>query len=32
MEKDEFVKQIGDIDMIKYDIEMRRAIDVLKGE
>lgn len=32
MEKDEFIKQIGDIDMIKYDIEMRRAIDVLKGE
>ena len=32
MEKDEFLKQFGGIEMIKYDLEMRKAIDVLKGE
>lgn len=32
MEKDEFLKQIGGLDMIKYDLEMRKAMDVLKGE
>ena len=32
MTKDEFLKQFGGIEMIKYDLEMRKAIDVLKGE
>ena len=32
MGKDEFLKQFGGIEMIKYDLEMRKAIDVLKGE
>ncbi len=30
MEKDEFLKQFGGIDMIKYDLEMRKTIDLLK--
>ena len=29
---DEFLKAFGGIEMIKYDLEMRGAIDVLKGE
>ena len=32
MKKDEFLKQFGGTEMIKYDLEMRKAIDVLKGE
>ena len=32
MEKDEFLKAFGGIEMIKYDLQMRAAIDVLKGE
>ena len=32
MEKDEFLKSFGGIEMIKYDLQMRAAIDVLKGE
>ena len=32
MAKDEFLKAFGGLDMIKYDLEMRAAIDVLKGE
>ncbi len=32
MKKEEFLKQFGGTEMIKYDLEMRRAIDVLKGE
>lgn len=32
MKKDEFLKAFGGLDMIKYDLEMRSAIDVLKGE
>ena len=32
MEKDEFLKQFGGLDMIKYDLQMRGAIDVMKGE
>ena len=32
MDKDEFLKAFGGIDMIKYDLTMRAAIDVLKGE
>ena len=31
MEKDEFLKLFGGIDMIKYDAKMRKAIEVLKG-
>ena len=31
MEKEEFLKAFGGIEMIKYDLQMRRAIDVLKG-
>ena len=30
MKKDEFLKLFGGIDMVKYDLEMRKAIDVLK--
>ena len=32
MRKDEFLKAFGGIEMIKYDLKMRGAIDVLKGE
>lgn len=32
MEKEEFLKLFGGIDMIKYDLKMRKSIDVLKGE
>ena len=32
MEKDEFLKAFGGLDMIKYDLQMRGAIDVIKGE
>ena len=32
MKKDEFLKTFGGIEMIKYDLSMRKAIDVLKGE
>ena len=30
IEKDEFLKLFGGLDMVKYDLEMRKAIDVLK--
>ena len=30
MEKDEFLKQFGGLDMIQYDLEMRKTIDSLK--
>ena len=30
MKKDEFLKLFGGIEMVKYDLEMRKAIDVLK--
>lgn len=32
MPKDEFLKAFGGIEMIKYDLKMRGAIEVLKGE
>lgn len=32
MAKDEFLKAFGGIEMIKYDLTMKGAIDVLKGE
>ncbi|MCI9110466.1 MAG: trigger factor, partial [Bacilli bacterium] len=32
MEKDEFLKMFGGLEMIKYDIEMRKAMDALKEE
>jgi len=32
MPKDEFLKAFGGIEMIKYDLKMRAAIDILKGE
>lgn len=32
MEKEEFLKLFGGLDMIKYDLEMRKAIEILKGE
>ena len=31
MEKDEFLKLFGGLEMIKYDLQMRKAIEVLKG-
>lgn len=30
MEKDEFLKLFGGIEMVKYDLEMRKAIEILK--
>ena len=30
MEKDEFLKQFGGIDLIKYDLEIRKTLDLLK--
>ena len=32
MTKEEFLEAFGGLDMIKYDLSMRKAIDVLKGE
>ena len=32
MKKEEFLEAFGGIDMIKYDLKVRAAIDVLKGE
>ena len=32
MKKDEFLKAFGGLDMVKYDLEMRAAINVIKGE
>ncbi|MBR2833303.1 MAG: trigger factor [Bacilli bacterium] len=32
MKKDEFLKMFGGIEMIKYDIQMHRAIDIIKGD
>lgn len=32
MKKEEFLKLFGGLDMVKYDLEMRAAMDVLKGE
>ena len=32
MKEDEFLKAFGGLDMMKYDIKMRKAIEVLKGE
>lgn len=32
MEKDEFLKEMGGLDMIKYDLSMRAALDILKGK
>ena len=30
MEKDEFLKAFGGLEMIKYDLKMRQALDMLK--
>lgn len=32
MKKDEFLKMFGGLEMIKYDLQMRQAMDVLRGE
>ena len=32
MKEDEFLNAFGGIEMVKYDLKMRKAIDVLKGE
>lgn len=32
MEKEEFLKLFGGLDMVKYDLEMRSAMNILKGE
>ena len=32
MKEDEFLKAFGGLDMMKYDMKMRKAIEVLKGE
>ena len=31
MDTDEFLKLFGGIEMIKYDLKMRKSIEVLKG-
>lgn len=31
MKKDDFLKEFGGLEMIKYDLEMRKALEVLKG-
>ena len=30
MSKDEFLKQFGGIDLVKYDLEIRKTVDLLK--
>ena len=32
MKKDEFIKAFGGIEMVKYDMKMRKSIEILKGE
>ena len=32
MEKEEFLKQFGGIEMIKYDMKMHKAMDIIKGD
>ena len=32
MKEEEFLKAFGGIEMVKYDLKMRKAIEVLKGE
>jgi len=32
MSEEEFLKAIGGIEMVKYDLKMRKTIDILKGE
>ena len=32
MEKDEFLKLFGGLEMIKYDMQMHKAMDIIKGE
>ena len=32
MPKDEFLKMFGGIEMVKYDMQMRKAIEIIKGE
>jgi len=32
VDKEEFLKLFGGIDMVKYDMQMRKVIDILKGE
>src|SRR5574344_472542 len=32
MSKEEFLQSVGGLDMIKYDLKMRKALDILKGE
>ena len=32
MKKEDFLKTMGGLEMIKYDLEMKAAMDVLKSE
>ncbi len=32
MDKDEFLKMFGGLEMIKYDMQMRKAMEIIKGE
>ena len=32
MEKDDFLKMFGGLEMIKYDMKMHKAIDIIKGD
>lgn len=32
MDKDEFLKLFGGLEMVKYDMKMRKAMDIIKGE
>ena len=32
VKKDEFLKMFGGLDMIKYDMKMRKAMEIIRGE
>ena len=32
MKKDEFLKMFGGLEMIKYDLQMRQAMEILKSD
>ena len=32
MEKEDFLKMFGGLEMIKYDMKMHKAIDIIRGD
>ena len=32
MDKEEFLKLFGGLEMVKYDMEMRKAMEIIKGD